>query len=315
MSSSAARESSIGLQLVTKLPFESNEDKDPRKLWEKCIEFQKRWETESPSSERMSKRMTEFRNQKAINLVWMSNKLAGTLPEGASEFETYRMLTSLLDETANAESAEPLRRSESGESSEDNRTSQRQLVQHMQAYRRLEKAVQEGEELSEELIKETHGILMDGLKNGDQTVEAGAYRKIHVFADNHQFPHHDYISTVMPSIVSDYSSKSSDPSHDPYQLASWLLYEVISLHPFEDGNGRLCRLLWCYSLMRDGLPFPTVLTSGHKKAYKHYINALKRSQRTDSEDHPHLTSLTVLSVYLAWDNFFFNWEKYEKQTQ
>ena len=338
---------------LDRLPYD---DKSPEELWELCVKFGKQWRSESadqsPCSQEIRVKMDKFKKHKAINLVWMSNKLEGTLPKGASQYKTYRLLTELLDasdadlsgssgissndgtgsesnkgaetyrlltELSDASDAAKLDLSGSSDDGED-RKSQQQLVQHMQAYRRLcEIAVTRGEELSVDLIKETHRLLMDGLKNDGRPVTAGAYRQGPVFADDHHFPDHEHVPDGMDKIVREYNVKCSEADHDPYQLASWLLFEVISLHPFEDGNGRLCRLLWCYSLMRDGMPFPTVFTSGHKKkAYKHYIRALKKSQRFNfgcqdpAEQHSPLTSLTVLSVEQAWSNFFFNWVKYEK---
>lgn len=304
---------------LDRLPYD---DRNPEDLWRLCVEFGKKWKSESadqsPCSKAIRRKMDNFKKQKAINLVWMSNKLEGTLPKGASEYKTYHLLTELLD-APDTTTLDLSGSSDDGTGSED-RKSKQQLVQHMQAYCRLcDTAISRGEELSVDLIKETHRLLMDGLKNDGRTVTAGAYREGPVFADDHHFPDHEHVPDGMDRIVREYNVKCSEADHDPYQLASWLLFEVISLHPFEDGNGRLCRLLWCYSLMRDGMPFPTVLTSGHKKnAYKHYIRALKKSQRCDlrprepAEQYSSLTSLTVLSVEQAWSNFFFNWEKYGK---
>lgn len=290
---------------LDRLPYEES---DPGDLWRRCIEFQERWRKESPSSEKMRRCMDDFKRQRAISLVWMSNKLEGTLPKGATELETHRLLSELLDRQTDISSLN----SGSDNDSED-RTSRLQLFRHMGAYNRLcEQGLTECN-LSVDLIKETHKILMEELKNDGKPVTAGAYREIPVSAHNHQYPCHRCVPSNMDDIVKEYNRRYSQPNHDPYQLASWLLFQVISLHPFEDGNGRLCRLLWCYSLMRDGLPFPTILTSGHTKAYYHYIRALKKSRRISCKEHSPLTSLTVLSVYQAWNNFFFNWDHFESK--
>ena len=286
------------------LPYE---DTKPEELWRKCCNYQDRWKRESsPSfacSDTMQKRMSEFKKQKAINLVWMNNKLKlkGTFPKGATEYETYKLLQRILENN------------DTSGNDPDERDSQRQLLQHTSAYHRLcGEAIAKEEPLSEKLILEVHTVLMKGLENDGRPVKAGVYRKIPVHAGDHCFPSHEVVPTRMPEIVAEYNQRVMVPDHDPYQLASWFLLEIISLHPFEDGNGRLCRLLWCYSLMRDGLPFPTTISSGHKKAYRHYIRALKKCQRSINNEHSHLTSLTVLSVHNGWSNFFFNWDKYEK---
>ena len=59
--------------------------------------------------------------------------------------------------------------------------------------------------------------------------------------------------------------------------AAVLFYEVI-----QDGNGRLSRLvLLAYALARAGFPFAVPLTSGHSKARKHYILAIRSAQNRD----------------------------------
>ena len=33
-----------------------------------------------------------------------------------------------------------------------------------------------------------------------------------------------------------------------FKSVAWLVFELLDLHPFSDGNGRLCRLLCSYSM-------------------------------------------------------------------
>ena len=43
---------------------------------------------------------------------------------------------------------------------------------------------------------------------------------------------------------------------DFFKTCAWILLELLDLHPFSDGNGRLCRILSSYSLSKLN-PFPT----------------------------------------------------------
>ena len=87
--------------------------------------------------------------------------------------------------------------------------------------------------------------MMSGLFTDDnKVVLAGEYRSIAVHGGMHNYPSFECIPRSMSYIVVEYNKRSEEP-HDMYQLASWLLFQIVSLHPFEDGNGRLCRLLWC----------------------------------------------------------------------
>ena len=178
-----------------------------------------------------------------------------------------------------------------------------QLAQHLQAYKFFcDKP--DFLLLTEDLIKQAHQIMMRGLKNEDgMSINAGCYRTISVCAGKHVFPSFKSVPDKMAKIVEEYNKRFSCP-HDSFELASWLHFSVVSLHPFEDGNGRISRLLWCYSLMRDGLPFPAVLTSGHRRSQKHLVLCLNRDRdRLLMNDNPHMTTLTVVSVLRAWQEF------------
>ena len=226
--------------------------------------------------------------------MWLTNVLKDTLPKGLSKKKADEILTEAYDMV---DGFIP-RVEEPGVS---------QLLQHLKAFKHLCRKPQgdsQQPELTEDLIKHTHAIMMRGLKN-EQGLEVnpGAYRESPVCSGFHVYPSHDCIPAAMARIVKEYNEKFSQP-HDRYQLASWLHFHVVTLHPFLDGNGRISRLLWCYSLMRDGQPFPTVLTSGHKKSQNHLVLCLKRDRDFFVSNNPHLTTLTVVSVNQAWENYF-----------
>ena len=57
-------------------------------------------------------------------------------------------------------------------------------------------------------------------------------------------------------------------SSDLIQVAHDLFGDFLVVHPFQDGNGRLGRLLVAYALMQHGIPFPVTISSGNKKVSK-----------------------------------------------
>lgn len=128
------------------------------------------------------------------------------------------------------------------------------------------------------------------LKTANPSKVESIIRQGPVHAGPYSFPSHECIPSGMDKILSDYNKKAADPNHDMYDLASWLLLKFVTLHPFEDGNGRMCRLLWCYSLMKDGLPFPLTISSGHPGAHHHYVKEIQADRR--SKERGHLTTLT-----------------------
>ncbi len=285
------------------LPFLDIED-TPENLLEQCYSL-KDWKQNSHSNIAFD-RMKSYEKQQTLNLIWQSNKLESTLPHGLSQSEALKILDKVYDSCDSSTTSD-----DTLPEKEENRLGRRQLVQHLLAYKEVTKWSQSGKPLTEDVIKEVHRILMSNLKTeNDEPVGAGNYRTISVHADDHDFPSYDCIPKSMADIVMNYNQKSSQ-GHDSYQLASWILFQVISLHPFLDGNGRTCRLLWCASLMKDGLPFPLTITSGHKRARRHFVQCIKKDRRSSTSDQPHLTTLTLLSVRNSWENILFN-QNYEQ---
>ena len=87
---------------------------------------------------------------------------------------------------------------------------------------------------------------------------------------------------------------------DPISATVKLFADVINIHPFEDGNGRLCRVILSHVLVQSGCSlFPVLLSSFHKRGRKHYIRAVRRYY-----DNPLMlyTMVAALLVHV-WDNF------------
>jgi fido (protein-threonine AMPylation protein) len=281
---------------MAKLYFVSD-GKEPLQTWGECKKAQEEWVKWLKENKVEDERLRNAVKDLAVNFIFTSNKLENTLPQGTDETKMKR----LLSETYDSDSSRI--ESDSDSTGGDMSAGGRQLSQHLSAFKLL--CQKRGDkmalpDLTEILIQQVHSIMMRGLKTErGEPVNAGCYRKISVHAGQHLYPSHECIPANMEKIVKEYNRKSSEP-HDMYQLSSWLHYNVVSLHPFEDGNGRISRLLWCYSLMRDGLPFPAVLTSGHKRSQSHLVQCLQRDRKYVIANHPHLTTLTVVSVYQAW---------------
>jgi hypothetical protein len=64
---------------------------------------------------------------------------------------------------------------------------------------------------------------------------------------------------------------------DPIEVAALLHYRFVCIHPFDDGNGRVSRLLLNYHLLRAELP-PVIIKSKDKTAY---LNALNEADTGD----------------------------------
>ena len=70
---------------------------------------------------------------------------------------------------------------------------------------------------------------------------------------------------------------------DPIMAATILFGNIINIHPFEDGNGRICCLILAHVLMQmKCCPFPVILRSFHRRSRRHYIRAVKMFNRKPS---------------------------------
>ena len=155
---------------------------DPDSAWKECCAWQSQWDGVWSTKEKLQHMMTTYKKQRAINMVWVSNKLGGTLPEGISQMQTYQILQELYCDTDQHDLdlegyLEPaVSQSSNDRDSEKSRNSQLQIKQHFHAFLYLDRAVSP---ISEDLIKNTHTILMSGLcfEGSSMPVPAGVYRE------------------------------------------------------------------------------------------------------------------------------------------
>lgn len=71
---------------------------------------------------------------------------------------------------------------------------------------------------------------------------------------------------MMKELVEWYNSEADKKQLSPIELSALLHYRYIRIHPFEDGNGRIARLLVNYVLIRNNYP-PIIIQSKDKDNY------------------------------------------------
>jgi Fic family protein len=77
---------------------------------------------------------------------------------------------------------------------------------------------------------------------------------------------------LMGELVEWYRKESADEAFHPVALAALLHYKFVRIHPFDDGNGRISRLLMNYVLLKHDLP-PVIIKSGDKRNYLSALNS------------------------------------------
>jgi Fic family protein len=97
----------------------------------------------------------------------------------------------------------------------------------------------------------------------------------------------------MAELVSIYRNRTNV---HPLVSAAQLHYDFIRIHPFDDGNGRVARLLMNYDLIRNGYP-PVVIPSQEKEKY---LVALQKADTGDIQAfHAYIADQLLVALDLA----------------
>ncbi|MBV7532156.1 Fic family protein [Chitinophaga sp. sic0106] len=160
--------------------------------------------------------------------------------------------------------------------------------------------------LNERDLKNLHEILLvrpfwkDAItSNGTTTrrqIEIGNYKKYpnSVLLQNGEIFHYtspEDTPIEMGELISWYRSEEEKKELHPVALAALLHYKFVRIHPFDDGNGRMSRLLMNFVLLKYGLP-PVVIKASDKK---NYLFALNQADTGDLN-----AFITYVSAQLTW---------------
>ena len=75
----------------------------------------------------------------------------------------------------------------------------------------------------------------------------------------------------MNELIQWYNAEIEKDELHPIALAALLHYKFVLIHPFDDGNGRISRLLMNYVLLKNDLP-PIIIKTTEKKKYLNALN-------------------------------------------
>ena len=122
-----------------------------------------------------------------------------------------------------------------------------EAIGHREAFQFVQSLVAERQELTEQVIKDIHYLILSDKKD-----DRGVYRKVPVrIMGAANEPAQPYmIRPLMEKLLEDYANSSE---HIVRKLARFHI-EFESIHPFIDGNGRTGRLLVNLELMKAGFP-------------------------------------------------------------
>ena len=142
--------------------------------------------------------------------------------------------------------------------------------------------------LTQNFIRELHRILLredytvyKNLPGGFTTsyiIHAGKYKScpnsvITRYGDRFEYASPEETPALMSDLVDWYNEAEKSGKYNPVELAALFHYRYIRIHPFEDGNGRIARLLVNYILARHGWPMIVVRSRNKSK----YLEALHQA--------------------------------------
>lgn len=249
-----------------------------------------------------------LRTQLALT-VFDANRLEGTISAEMREGPTMKLILKFADDNYDPPPEKVSWDAEGGR--ENSESSQRQLYQCTQTVKYLLRDNVRSP-LTFDLIIETHKIMMEGsyVMEGNNQVDiiVGRVRKEgeEVYADDYQFLEGKQVKEALMKLVDEYNHLSDKGKTHPIELATFLFYGMITIHPFPNGNGRLCRFFLSWSLMHDGFPFPVTFSSGHKKRRQHYIDAILAARYCAGATRGQLNGICLLSINRVLGNYGTN---------
>ena len=140
--------------------------------------------------------------------------------------------------------------------------------------------------LTEAFIRQVHKIMLKedyvvyenrGGQQIQYTIHAGIYKTRPNSVQTQTGEIFDYASpeetpVLMADLVAWYNTVEAEGKMSPLELAALFHYRYIRIHPFEDGNGRIARLMVNYILALHGYPMIVVQTEDKNN----YLSALEK---------------------------------------
>lgn len=251
--------------------------------------------------------VSKFFGRQLAALVFGLNRMEGTLGEQHEEGPTMVLLTGFL----RGDTPEPAVTPWNAEGGRDASatSSRRQLFQCCAAAKSLLRD-SVSSPLSVELIVHTHALMMAGSVNDDGTpVVVGRMRCLpseEAGAGVYTFTPPRAVNGCVGALIEDYNERLSKCTLHPVALATYLFYELITIHPFGNGNGRLCRLFLAWSLLKTGFPFPVSFSTGHRRCRQHYLHAINTARRIHEGNRGELNVICLLSTERVFGDFMEN---------
>ena len=166
---------------------------------------------------------------------------------------------------------------------------------HDEAVKAIEGAIKEGQGLSEVFIRNLHRVLLKEDYESDavtpdgrrvkRTISVGDYKTTpnHVrtsTGETYYFTPPEQVKPAMSDLLDWYKSKELEGEH-PVIIAATFHYRFVRIHPFDDGNGRMARLLMNMILIKHGYTVALI----RREDRDEYFGQLELADKTERLSH------------------------------
>ncbi|KAI0162211.1 Fic-domain-containing protein [Xylariaceae sp. FL1272] len=176
---------------------------------------------------------------------------------------------------------------------EDVIRSRQEVINHAEALCfAIDQFVLKAQPFSEVFLQEVHRKLCSGVINNDAG-QPGQYRTWEVAARHgtntkkkSKFIRHsavpDYMAALIKDLENDLATVEKTNEFDVYDMASRYCHRFVCIHPFGDGNGRVCRIILNVILLKYG-GFVTCF-GGSEEDRREYLDLAQRASRKFYEE-------------------------------
>ena len=162
---------------------------------------------------------------------------------------------------------------------------------HDSAVQAIEAAVKDNQEFNEVYIRNLHRVLLKEpyeteAKTPDgqlvrQTISIGDYKTkpnnvVTSTGEMYYFTPPEQVKQAMTDLLDWYRSKEREGEH-PIIIAATFHYRFVRIHPFDDGNGRMARLLMNMILIKHGFTVAMIRQDNREE----YLDSLEQADKTE----------------------------------
>jgi Fic family protein len=156
---------------------------------------------------------------------------------------------------------------------------------HIEAQRQGVEALRSGRPLSSSLLREIHGVLLDGARGAAKNPGTYRTKQVHLGRRGSPMSAASFIPPPpleVPRLMDDLESYVQDSRrHRPLVRAGIAHAQFEMIHPFEDGNGRVGRMLvglmLCdASMLREPMLYLSGYFNEHRSEYIERLSAISR---------------------------------------